>query len=145
MRHSKQKMNTLPSCSVLQFPIRAFSVVSDEDYSKLLTLIQEYVGADCWAFTINNEILFNSYNNETKTFKQVLEEKIIRDKIIESAHSILCEVNRRNVDTRIDIYMFSKPESYNLMIRYVADEQKYIVHRLNSQEYIDKYGEDNEI
>lgn len=137
-------MNTLPSCSLLQFPIKGFSLIRG-DYHNLLTLIQEYVGADCWAFTINDEIIFNSYNNETKTFKQILEENIIRDKIIENAHSILCEVNSRNVDARIDIYMFPKPHSYRLMIRFIAEKQQYIVHRLNSQEFIDKYGEDSEI
>lgn len=138
-------MNTLPSCAILQHPLKDFSLGPDGDYSKLLKLIQDYVGADCWAFVVNDEILFNAYNDESKTFKQIIEEKIIRDKIIENAHSVLVEVNRRNVNTVIEIYMFPTPHSYKLMIRYVADVQKYIVHRLNSQAYIDKFGKNNEI
>ena len=31
------------------------------------------------------------------------------------------------------------------MICYVADAQKYVVRRLNSRAYINKYGEDNTI
>lgn len=138
-------MNTLPSCAVLQHPLKDFSLGPNGNYPKLLELIQDYVGADCWAFVVNNEILFNNYNDESKTFKQIIEEKIIRDKIIENPHSVLVEVNRRNVNTVIEIYMFPKPHSYKLMIRYVADVEKYIALRLNSQEYIDKYGENSEI
>lgn len=139
-------MNTLPYCNILQFPLKSFSYSQDrQDYSKLLELIRDYVSQDCWAFVINNEIIFNSYNAQSKTFKHILEEKIIRDKIIENPQNIIAEVNCRNINTRIEIYMFSLPESYKLVIIYEAALSIYIVYRLNSQGFIDKFGEDNEI
>ena len=138
-------MNVLPCCNVLQFPLKSFSTGPDGKYSELLELISSYVSQDCWAFVINNEILFNSYNAQSKTFKQILEEKIIRDKIIEDPHNILVEVNHRNINTRIEIYMFRLPGFYKLMIVYEAISQKYIIHRLNSQGFIDEFGEDNTI
>jgi hypothetical protein len=138
-------MNTLPKCDIVAFPLKPFSRNVDGEYTELLKLIQEYVGADCWAFVVNNEILFNSYNNDTKSFKEIINEKIIRDKIIENAHSILVEINRREVNMKIEIYMFGAPTSYKLVILYVADSRQYIVHRMNSQAFIDKFGEDNHI
>ena len=105
-------MNTLPYCNILQFPLKSFSYSQDrQDYSKLIELIRDYVSQDCWAFVINNEIIFNSCN----------------------------------INTRIEIYMFSLPESYKLVIIYEAALSIYIVYRLNSQGFIDKFGEDNEI
>ena len=41
--------------------------------------------------------------------------------------------------------MFQLPESYKLVIIYDAALYKYIVYRINSQRFIDKFGEDNEI
>ena len=41
--------------------------------------------------------------------------------------------------------MFSLPESYKLVIIYEAALSIYIVYRLNSQGFIDEFGEDNEI
>jgi hypothetical protein len=46
---------------------------------------------------------------------------------------------------QIEIYMFQLPESYKLVIIYEASLSIYIVYRLNSQGFIDEFGEDNEI
>jgi len=138
-------MNVLPCCNVLQFPLKYFSTGPDGKYLELLELIRDYVSQDCWAFVINNEILFNSYNSQSKTFKHILEDKIIRDKIIENPQNILAEVNCRNINTKIEIYMFAAPASYKLTIQYKMTSQKYIVYQLNSQGFIDEFGEDNEI
>jgi hypothetical protein len=138
-------MSILPCCNVLQFPFKSFSTCPDGKYLELIELIRDYVRQDCWAFVINNEILFNSYNAHSKTFKAILEEKIIRDTIIDNPQNILAEVNCRNINTKIEIYMFQLPESYKLVIIYDAALYKYIVYRINSQRFIDKFGEDNEI
>jgi hypothetical protein len=135
-------MNTLPKCDNIRFPPVPFCLDVKGKYEELINLIQEHIGADCWAFVINDEILFNAYNNNTKSFKEIINENLIRDKLITNVHSLLVEVNRRSVDTRIEIYMFGQDTPYKIMIEYSANERKYNVQRKNSQAFIDKFGED---
>jgi hypothetical protein len=137
--------NILPQCDIEQFPIKSFNEDVQSEYSKLLNLIQDYVSADCWAFVINNDFLFNSYTNHAKTFNEIINEEIIRDKISENAQSILVQINHRGLNTAIDICMFPKDYPFKLRIIYNANERKYIVQRMNSQAFIDTFGNDNTI
>jgi ABC-type microcin C transport system permease subunit YejE len=137
-------MNSLPNCDVLKSFSRTFSA-DGEQFWTLLELIQLYVSTDCWAFIVNDEIILNSYNTSSKTFTQIVNEKMIRDKIVEDSYIILGEINRRQVNTKIEIYMFGPERAYKIMINYIVDSDKYVVHRLNSQGYIDEYGDDDDI
>ena len=135
-------MSMLPICGIIQLPLRSFDPNNDSEFENLLKLIRDYVSEDCWAFIINDEALFNTYNNESKTYTAILNEKMIRDKIVEDIYGILSEISYRNINTKIEIYMFAAPASYKLIIQYKANLHKYIVYRLNSKAYIDQIGED---
>jgi hypothetical protein len=137
-------MNTLPNCDVLNSFSRTFST-NGAEFWKLRELVKLYVSTDCWAFIVNDEILFNTYNNSSKTFTQIMNESLIRDKIVEDPYIILGEINHRQVNTKTEMYMFGTERAYKIVINYIADSDKYVVHRLNSQGYIDEYGDDNDI
>jgi hypothetical protein len=88
--------------------IRSYTTAKMSEYESLCDLISDLVAADCWAVTINDEILFNSYNRDMPIKKHIKEE-LIRDKIIKNPHTaILMHINRKQTNFIIKIYMFGQ-------------------------------------
>jgi hypothetical protein len=87
------------------------------NYDNLCELISEIVDGDCWAVTVGDEILFNSYDPNISVKDNILN-SIIRRAIIDNPHvTILCDINRKKLDTTIKIYMFGN-DSWSLVIKY---------------------------
>lgn len=107
-------MDQLPTCDILEELPKDFKVLfkSDTDeYKDLVKFISEIVAADCWAFVVNNEVIFNGYMDQT--FVDKLTDTIYKDKIIENPRSILIHINSENKDTNIEIYlMHTYPYKY---------------------------------
>ncbi len=138
-------MNILPVCNIADRPATTYELENNDDYNDLIKQIENYVGADCWAVKVDDEIIFNSYNDATKIYKELITEDCIRGKIIESPHSsILVHINRRGVNAKFEIYMFPRPESYKIMILFEANQKKYTVQQFNSPEYNNRFGLDVE-
>jgi hypothetical protein len=142
-------MSSLPNCSIPMpeeevlkhfFPagtLRAFRTNNKEEYPKLMELATEYIGADCWALTVNDEIIFNSYETYQKegTFNQDILNDIKHDAISDAPHRyLLCKINNSLVDIDVNIYMFGT-DSYKLNIHYSAAEKTYTCTMYMSAEY----------
>jgi hypothetical protein len=111
-------MDQLPTCDILEELPKNFKVSfrSDTDeYIDLVKFISEIVGSDCWAFVVNDEVIFNGYVEQT--FVDKLTDTIYKDKIIENPRSILMHINREDKDTTIEIYMFQN-HPYKYVINY---------------------------
>jgi hypothetical protein len=143
-------MDPLPVCNipvpVCNIPMSitayqsSFRRRSEKDYEKLCSLISEYMSADCWAFVVNDEIIFNSYN-ENRSFSQKLTEKGFSNQITHDPHStILVEINRKDEDATIELYM-SGSLPYKVIIKYMAEDQTYYTYIYASAEYNETYGD----
>ncbi len=135
-------MASLPICNIPktpEAPKTSFRRRSEKDYAALSKLIKEYVGADCWAFVVNGEIIFNSYI-EKKTYKDKLVERGLRNQIIDNPHAtILVEINRKDENVSIEIYMFGT-HPFMLQITYDAEEQTYYTEEFASDAHNKMYG-----
>lgn len=131
----------LPVCDILS---KSPSVTYNENnYQDLIKFVRDVVGADCWAVTVNEEQIFNSYVN-TKTFKDHIIDDVYRDKIIENPHSsIFVHINRENKDNILDIYMFGT-ESYKYHIVYNAEKKEYNKVIYMSKNHYKKFGDFSE-
>ena len=86
-----------------------YSNLSGKNRTILTEFIGELVGADCRALMVDGEILFNSYD-KNMLLKDIIMGDVIRDKIIDDAHSSLlfhlAQTNRTQTCNIICIYMF---------------------------------------
>ena len=115
---------------------------SDEDknsYESLKNMIKDFIGADCWAMSVNDEIIFNNYLDNSKSIRAFIEESVIRDKIWKDPHeNLLVYIHRRKSNARIRIYMFYIT-TWTLNIDYVFSEKKFYVSYSQSEEFSKKF------
>jgi len=101
--------------------------VDKNSYNELEILIKKLVGDDCWAITVDNQIVFDSYNDNSKSIRSFIEDDVIRDKILESPHAyLLVHVNRRKTNSKIRIYM-NYLDTWTVNIEYIVSEEKYCI------------------
>ena len=88
--------------------------------SKMITLIEEYIGADCWALMIDGEIIFNSYNYN-RTVKEVMTESMMCAHFISDVRTSLWDLMRMPQKSHcIRMFMFGE-NSWELRIEYDDD------------------------
>ena len=86
-------MNTLPPLEYNEkHPSITYSVNDKSQYSEFLEEFTAYVSGDCHAITIDNEILYNSYDYNEKSVREIIQEKAIRTTIIDDPHSIFVQL-----------------------------------------------------
>jgi hypothetical protein len=75
------------------------------DYNILLCkFIQDYINDECWAITVNNEVLFNSYL--VKSFKKKLKDDMIRTHIVKHTSSaLLYNISCLPINSIVRIFM----------------------------------------
>ena len=96
-------------------------------YEECIKELSDWINADCWGVIVNDtDILFNSYN-ATRTFREQIMDNMIRNQCSTNLHeALLCEINRRRVDTSIDIYMFSADRApMRVRVNYRGRESTY--------------------
>lgn len=118
------------------FPIRKCRVDSKK-YWKFCEQIQDTIGADCWAMTVQRamtdprldqkEIMWNTYREAEMTITEITHENLRRNMFIENIHSeLLCHIHRSNVNAIIQIYMYDDPALLNIItINYDPTKKKY--------------------
>jgi hypothetical protein len=130
-------MNHLPICDILEELPKDFKVSfksNTDEYNDFTKFISQIVGADCWAFVVNGEVIFNGYVQQT--FVERLTDTIYKDKIIENPRSILMHINREDKDATIEIYlMYAHP--YKYVINY--NNNIYSIKRYISEEFDKTY------
>jgi hypothetical protein len=95
--HSSNYFNCIyPEQLHEHIPNKVFYINDRISYERLQEIITEYVEADCWAVTVNNEIIFCSFDNHFKSMRDIILDDIIRKQIIEEPHSsLLVNINRQ--------------------------------------------------
>lgn len=106
---------------------KVYEADDKNSYEAFQNMIKEFVGADCWGMTVNDDVIFDSYLDNSKSIRYFIEEDVIRDKIYNNPHeSLLVYLHRRKTNARIRIYMFySQP--WTLNIEYVYLEKKFYI------------------
>ena len=123
-----------------------FMIDDDEDYETLCNFVKAYVDADCRALTINDEVIFNSYNNrasvepstqgdQTNYQGQILED-ILRDQIIKNPHrSLFSLVHRTKKEGVIRIYMLEEPHLQIIEIHFDPERMSYYLMVYNGSKF----------
>jgi hypothetical protein len=135
-------MCKLPDCSIPS-KVDQVKYVVDENYQDLVKLVEELVGADCWAVVVNGEPIFNSYAE--KSHKDRVLDSMYRKQLIENAHSsLLVHINRKDESAEIEIYMFGMPEAFKYAISYrpCHSQNIYSTKIYMSDAYFKKFGDD---
>jgi hypothetical protein len=131
---------SLPDCSLKS---KASPMVYKYELDELSAFIQNLVGADCWAITVDGEELYNNYVR--KSLKGRFLDRMNRDRIRENMkETILCLMKDQTENHSLDIYMFYGPESYRCRIVYHHDIHSFIRSFWMTQAYFDKFGDDFE-
>jgi len=91
-----------------------------DEFDKLNKIIQEYLGGDCWAITINSEIIYNNYD-KTRNAKDIIIQNILRNHIIDNP-SLLFGLFEH--DKKIVIYM-SKNNTWSINIIFEKKENTF--------------------
>ena len=108
-----------------------------EQYEEFLAEFRELIEADCHAITVDDEVLFNTYDN-LKPIKVKIQEQMLRTYVTENAHSALF-VNffRDNRDRRVVIYMFENPWFH--IIDYIAATKTFVTNTYASTAYRNRH------
>lgn len=111
-------------------PARIYHTEVGHEYEQFLDEFEDHLGADCWALTVNEEIIINSYH-EHRPLREKLMDKIIRDAILGEPHSLFVNINRSHVNTRIIVYMFQR-DPWFLVIDYDPAAKTYTTNKYSS-------------
>ena len=107
---------SLPRILHLEFqPQEIYRVLISEEYEAFLAILKEYLEGDCWALTVDKEVIFNAYRK--LTVKQELESHILRDKFVDCPHLLFTEMIDKEEDAHVVVYMHGKNTRW-LDIRY---------------------------
>lgn len=118
-------------------PAKSYAL-GTEEYGEFLKEFQMYIGGDCHAITLNDEIIYNTYEN--KSVREILQDGLIRDKIIENPHSLFVNIIRKSENARVIVYMFGKTPWF-LATYYNSVMKMITLEYYNSQIYLNTFPE----
>jgi hypothetical protein len=102
-------------------------------YNELKDWIYEFVCSDCWAMTVNDEVLFNGYSTKL-SFKDRMQNEWVRNQILRTPHeSLLSHFPFLEKDQYIRIYMF-REQPWRMNIEYKHKMKCFQVSFSQSQE-----------
>ena len=113
-----------------------------KNYDNFIKKIEEYLGGDCRAIIVNNEVLFNTYID--KPVREKVLDDCVRSEITNCIHrQIFANFINSEKNNTATIYMFPFNSAYTLNInyenKYSEDEKRFTVTFKNSQGYIDNF------
>jgi len=112
---------------------------------KVEKLISKLINSDCRALsveTLEEEIIFNKFNEEYQSFKENIMNNIIRQTISTNPHgSILVQLYRYEKNANINIYMFKK-YPFRIQINYNIQNKEFNVYGFMSEEHCAEYHKD---
>ena len=147
-------MNSLPVCNNPMTSQELIRIVGRQliftihENNKVNKLITDLVGSDCWALTntiLNEdldkptEIVFNSYEENKLSLKEIIMNNSIRNNIIENPHdNLLLPLYRFKRSANIEIYMFPV-NFYKIQINYNHKDEVFTVSGFMSDAYVNTY------
>jgi hypothetical protein len=103
-----------------------FEIIPTDDtdnteYINFCEFIEQVLSGDCWAVKVNDEILFNYFNEHEKSYRDRILDDVIRQELIDDVHgSLFVQLFRKNKDADIIIYMFGD-ETWAYKIEFCGD------------------------
>lgn len=112
---------------------------NQEQIESFYTTVKDILGADCWALTIDGEILYNSYNN-AKPMLEKINDKMVRNTLINDIHGILfVDFFRGKKDRTLILYMFGENHWF-YHIRYFDSTKMFQINQYASAKYLENYA-----
>jgi hypothetical protein len=94
-------------------------------YINFCEFIEEVLSGDCWAVKVNDEILFNYFNEHEKSYRDRILDDVIRQELIDDIDSSLfLQLFRKNKDVDIVIYMFGN-ETWGYKIKFCSESVSF--------------------
>lgn len=118
-----------------KLPSKTFAILDTIQYEKFEDEFIEYVGGDCHAIVVNDEIIMNSYKE--KSYREQFIDDIIRNNIIDNPHSLFVKLFRENKKAKVILYMFAKETPWFVAIYYRPGF--LTMEYYNSTKYKEKY------
>jgi hypothetical protein len=129
-------MQNLPKIdyTAMDIPSKSYSLNDNLQYKELQENISEHIEGDCWAVTVNGEILYNSY--EPKSYRNKILDSLVRNEITENIHgSLFVELIRNNKDGKVVLYMFGIQATWFMVIYYSAVKELFTVEYYKTPRY----------
>jgi hypothetical protein len=122
-----------------QFGISKVYYTREKDktsYEELKTNIKNFlILEDCFALTIDDEIIFSFYPDNSKKIRTMIKQDILRNKILNHVENyLLRHIQIRHLDSRIRIYLYSS-FPWTINIDYIALEDKFCLSFSQSKDY----------
>lgn len=107
-KHEHDLLEWYDDCENRLYEFKNIEVQSDNlTYLNFCEFIENILSSDCWAVKVNDEILFNYFNEREKKYKNKILDDVIRQELIDDIHSSLfIQLYKKNKDADIFIYMF---------------------------------------
>jgi hypothetical protein len=118
---------------------KTYSIDSNypSNYSEFCNEFKEYVSGDCYAITVNDEILYNSY--EPKSIRDSLQDDMVRQMIIDAPHNFFAKLFRKKEDARVIVYIFGQTPLF-LAAYYHAEKELLTLEYYKSQKFMVTQG-----
>jgi hypothetical protein len=133
-------MSSLPNCPVKNGNSYCLSRNDPESLTTVPDEIVNYLGGECYALLVNNEVIFNSYDQMHSLRDNIIED-IIHDTLLRPSQInrlILKKIEKMNVDSTIEIYMNPLHDSWKVRIDYNSKEKTYTFTKAYTEGYVKK-------
>ncbi len=121
------KTSQISLSEIEDIPNNTFLIDDDEEYEQLCSIIKNYLNGDCRALTINEEIIFNSYQPYTSYRNEILDD-MIRFQILAQPHRHLFSlVHRTREKGVIRLYMMEEPYLEIVEVHFDPERMTYFI------------------
>lgn len=134
-------MNTLPQVTIpydYEMETYLYYNFDPQSYETLMGHVKSFVGADCWAITVDKQIVFSNYNQNYRSYRQRILDSVVRQEIYDNPHSLFVHFHREKKPLRIRIYMFQK-HTWCMNIDYDPKFKLYRISFSRSDEHLNYY------
>ena len=108
------------SCCPYHVEHKTYRANNTDEYGKFLEIVKDYVGPDCWAIKVNEETLFDFYQD--MSVKEYIQLSILHDKIADRPHILFVNMFNKRKDSTIMIEMYSNVDLVVKITYRAADE-----------------------
>ena len=116
--------------------IELFSAINN-DYNVFLFRIADIIAGECFAITVNNEVVFNKKSAVSPREKII--DSMVSSEIISNPHILFAPILERKLNTVIHLYM-APVVPWFVIIFYDPSTEELRVTFYKSNEYVNKYG-----
>ena len=113
-------------------------IVNDvEQYNLFKKNFVKFIGSDCWAIVVNDEILCNRYKD--KTVKEQIQENLIHSSIMNEPHLLFHDAFQKKKDIRVILYMFNESPEFIVCNYNFLTDSLTLDHMVNIISYAESY------